>query len=108
MISLKDKNVLITGGSRGLGAATTRAFAKEGANILINYISDEASAANIAAEISDKYGVWVDIVQGDVGLEENCVRIVNKCIALFGGVDVIVSNAVCSMIPRRRFEVSVC
>ena len=47
--------------------------------------SDEASAANVPAEISDKYGVKVDIVQGDVGAEENGVWIVNKCIALFGG-----------------------
>ena len=100
MILLKGKSVLITGGSRGLGAATAHAFAKEGANILVNYISDEASATNVAAEISDKYGIKADTVQGDVGVEENCVRIVNKCIALFGGVDVIVSNAVCSMIPR--------
>jgi len=93
MILLKGKSVLITGGSRGLGAATAHAFAKEGANILVNYISDEASATNVAAEISDKYGIKADTIQGDVGAEENCVRIVNKCIALFGGVDVIVSNA---------------
>ena len=73
MISLKSKSVLITGCSRGLGAATAHAFAKEGANILVNYISDEASTANVAAEISDKYGVKVDIVQGDVGVEENGV-----------------------------------
>jgi len=106
MISLKGKNVLITGGSRGLGAGIAHAFAKEGANVLVNYVSDEASAVNVAAEISDKYGVKADIVQGDVGVGENCVRIVKKCIALFGGVDVIVSNAVCSMIPRRKFELS--
>lgn len=93
MISLKAKSVLITGGSRGLGAATAHAFAKEGANILVNFVSDGASAANVVAEISDKYGVRADAVQGDVGVEENCVRIVKKCIALFGGVDVIVSNA---------------
>jgi len=105
MISLKAKSVLITGGSRGLGAATAHAFANEGANILVNYVSDEASAANVVAEISDKHGVKADAVQGDVGVEENRVKIVKKCIALFGGVDVIVSNAVCSMIPWRRFGV---
>ena len=69
-------------------------------NILGNDISDEASPANVAADISEKYGVRVGIVQGDVGAEENGVRIVNNCIALFGGVDGIVSNAMCSMIPR--------
>ena len=52
MISLKSKSVLITGCSGGLGAATAHAFAKEGANILVNCISDETSAANVAAEIS--------------------------------------------------------
>ncbi|CUS09946.1 unnamed protein product [Tuber aestivum] len=93
MISLRGKNVLITGGSRGLGTATAHAFAREGANVLVNYINDEASAANVATQLSDQHGVKADTVQGDVGAEENCVRIVNKCIALFGGVDVIVSNA---------------
>ena len=67
---------------------------------MVNYISNDDSAAKVAAEISDKSGVKVDTVQGDVGAEENCVRIVNKCIALFGGVDVIASNHVCSMIAR--------
>jgi len=100
VISLKGKSVLITGSSRGLEAATEHAFAKEGANILGKYISNDASAANVAAEISDKNGVKADIVHGDVGAEEDCVRIVNKCIALFGGVEVTVSNAVCLMTPR--------
>ena len=58
----QDKNVLITGGSRGLGAATAHAFAMEGTNILGNDISDEASPANVAAGISEKYGVRVGIV----------------------------------------------
>ena len=80
------QNVLITGGSRGLGAATAHAFAMESTSILGNDISDEASPANVVVDISEKYGVRVGIVQGDIGLEENWVRIVNNCIALFGGV----------------------
>ncbi|PUU79605.1 hypothetical protein B9Z19DRAFT_1081372 [Tuber borchii] len=76
MISLRGKSVLITGGSRGLGAATARALAKEGANILVNYVSDEVSAANVTADISDQYEVKADTVKGDVGAQANCVRIV--------------------------------
>ena len=56
MISLKGKNLFITGGFRGLRAATAHALAEESANNLVNYINDEVSAANVAAEISDKYG----------------------------------------------------
>ncbi|RPA90415.1 NAD(P)-binding protein [Choiromyces venosus 120613-1] len=93
MTSLKGKKVLVTGGSRGLGAATAHAFAKEGAHVMVNYVSDETSATNVALEISEKYGIRAGIAQGDVGVEENCIRIVNKCIAVLGGIDVIVSNA---------------
>ncbi|PWW73698.1 NAD(P)-binding protein [Tuber magnatum] len=68
---------MITGGSWGLGTATAHAIAKEDAG---------ASAAKVATKISDKYGVEADTVQGDVGAEENCLRIVNRCIALLGDI----------------------
>ncbi|KAJ5583962.1 hypothetical protein N7450_006626 [Penicillium hetheringtonii] len=73
--SLRGRNVLITGGSRGLGALVAEKFAAEGSNVAINYNSNKAAADNVASEIS------------------NCVNAVKTTIEQFGGLDVIVSNA---------------
>jgi NAD(P)-dependent dehydrogenase (short-subunit alcohol dehydrogenase family) len=61
--SLKGRNVLVTGGSRGLGALICEKFAEEGANIMINYVS----AADRAEEVKqrcEKHGVKAAIIQG--------------------------------------------
>ncbi|MRG87165.1 3-oxoacyl-ACP reductase [Salinibacillus xinjiangensis] len=53
-MELKEQTVLITGASRGLGAELARAFAKEGANVVVNFFKSEQKAANIAKEIGQK------------------------------------------------------
>ncbi|OBT84746.1 hypothetical protein VE02_06318 [Pseudogymnoascus sp. 03VT05] len=60
---LKGRNVLITGGSRGLGALICDKFAKEGCNIVINYVSSSAAAEEIAKSIEGEYGVKAFAVQ---------------------------------------------
>jgi NAD(P)-dependent dehydrogenase (short-subunit alcohol dehydrogenase family) len=94
MISLKDKTILITGGARGLGAATARSFAAEGANIAINYLSAASRAESLAEELRNKYNVSVITLQGDVGKEEECNRLVKETLEGLGRIDVIISNAV--------------
>ncbi len=62
-LSLKSANVLVTGGSRGLGAVVCEKFAAEGANVVINYVSSAAPAEELAGKLKDKYGVKVVILQ---------------------------------------------
>ncbi|KFX95562.1 hypothetical protein V490_03791 [Pseudogymnoascus sp. VKM F-3557] len=90
---LKGRNVLVTGGSRGLGALICDKFAKEGANVVVNYVSSEAAAKEIAKTISAEYGVKAVALHGDMGLEADCVKIVEESIKELGGLDVIISNA---------------
>ncbi|CAI7574780.1 hypothetical protein N7533_002636 [Penicillium manginii] len=91
--SLKGRNVLITGGSRGLGALVAQKFAAEGSNVAINYMSNKASADNTASEIASKYNVKTIVVQGDAGSQTDCVNAVKTTIEQLGGLDVIVSNS---------------
>lgn len=66
IMKFENKIVLITGGSRGIGAEATKLFAKEGATVIINYCSDEDSAKKLLEEINNK-GI---IIKADVSKEE--------------------------------------
>ena len=89
---LKDKVVLITGGSRGIGAAVAVEMAKQGADVAINsYAGGEAAAEVIAAV--EAYGRRCISVEGDVALPETATAFVNAAVEAFGKVDVFVSNA---------------
>jgi len=78
--------ILITGASRGIGAATARAFAKQGAKIGIHYATDEAAARRLAAECGDADLFQADLVQGPGDL---MVRFLDWA----GGIDVLINNA---------------
>jgi L-rhamnose 1-dehydrogenase len=89
---LKDKVVLITGGSRGIGAAVAVAMAKQGADVAINsYAGGEAAAEVIAAV--EAQGRRCISVEGDVALPETATAFVSAAVEAFGRVDVFVSNA---------------
>jgi len=93
-LSLNGKNVLVTGGSRGLGACIVQRFAAEGANVVINYVSAADRAEALAKEVREQYGVRVLVICADVGSDRECQRLVKETIEGLGGLDVIVSNAV--------------
>ena len=81
------KTALITGGSRGIGAATARRFAKEGFRVIINYNNSEAQAKALAAETG---GI---AIRADVGSPEQVAAMAEKITAEHGALDVIVNNA---------------
>ena len=86
----KDKTVVITGGSEGIGAATTRLFAEAGANIMLVARSRKNLEA-IATELRDKTRVEIfpmDVTDGDA-----CVDLFKKAAFEFGSVDILVNNA---------------
>jgi len=92
--SLKGRNVLITGGSRGIGEATSERFAQEGSNIVINYVSNKERADALQARLSTEYPeIKVFAIQADVGNKADCEKLVQESLAALGGLDVIVSNA---------------
>src|SRR5687767_8873873 len=89
---LKGKIALITGGGSGIGKAVAILFAKEGAQIVINYYSGEEDARDTAALIK-KYGGEVLLIQGDISQEAVCRELVEKTVQQYGRIDILVNNA---------------
>lgn len=84
--------VLITGGSRGIGAATARLAAEHGYGVCVNYRSNAASAEAVVATIT-RHGGRAVAVQGDVALEPDVVRLFETCDRALGRVTALVNNA---------------
>jgi L-rhamnose 1-dehydrogenase len=89
---LKDKVVLITGGSRGIGAAVAVEMARQGADVAINSYAGGDAAADVIAAV-EAHGRRCISVEGDVALPETATAFVNAAVEAFGRVDVFVSNA---------------
>jgi len=92
---MRDKVVIITGGSSGIGRACALRFAKEGARVVIS-----ARSADRLAEVEEEVrtlGADVLAVQGDVANENDCVRLINETLNRFGRIDVLINNAGISM-----------
>ena len=84
-------SVLITGASRGIGAAAARLFAREGWNVAVNYNSSRAEALELAAELSKLGGKAVPI-QADVSDPAQAERLVREAEAALGALDAVVCN----------------
>lgn len=91
-MQLSRKSALVTGGSRGIGAAAALAFAKEGANVAISSRHDDADAQQTKREI-EALGVRCEMIVADCGQPEDCVRLVSQAAAALGGLDVLVHAA---------------
>lgn len=88
----KNKVVLVTGASRGIGRATAIAFGREGARVIVNYEKEEGKAEEVAAEI-EKFGTEALPVQADVADEGEVKRMMQKIGEGFGGIDILINNA---------------
>jgi 3-oxoacyl-[acyl-carrier protein] reductase len=91
-MKLKDKNALVTGSSRGVGRAVALAFAKEGANVLVNYTSNE-KAANEVVEQIEGLGCQSKAVKADVARKPEAENLIHAAVEAFGGLDILVNNA---------------
>ncbi|WP_138495463.1 SDR family oxidoreductase [Paenibacillus pinistramenti] len=89
---LKGKNALITGGDSGIGRAAAVAYAKEGANVAIVYLSEDQDAEKTKQEIEQE-GVKALLIKGDVGDETFAADAVKQTVEAFGGLDILVNNA---------------
>jgi 3-oxoacyl-[acyl-carrier protein] reductase len=93
MFDLTGKAALVTGGSRGLGRAISLAFARQGADVAVNYRGNAAAADEVVASIRE-FGRQAIAIQGDTSAgREACEGIVRAAIDQFGKVDILVNNA---------------
>jgi len=90
--SLKGKVALVTGGSRGIGAAIALALADEGADVVISYANSAAKAGNIVHELKSK-GVRAQALKADQANEKEVEDLVKKVAQQFGRLDILVNNA---------------
>ena len=91
-MKFKGKVVLVTGASRGIGAAISRAFAKEGAFVIVNYLKNEAMAEKVASQCIELGGDgWA--IQGDVTSQASVNSMIQQVELEAGKIDVVVNNA---------------
>src|ERR1700722_11114218 len=91
-MQLHRKTALVTGGSRGIGAATALALAREGANVAISSRHDDADAQRTKREI-EALGVRCEGIIGDCGRAAACEQMVTQTASALGGLDVLVHAA---------------
>lgn len=89
---LKDKVAIITGSNRGIGKEIAKKLAQLGANIVLNYRSNEEEATNVEEEIK-AIGVEVIKVKGDISKSEDVENLISTAKERFGKIDILVNNA---------------
>lgn len=89
---LKGKRAIITGGDSGIGRAVAIAFAREGADVLISYLCEDADAQDTAGLIEEE-GRKAILVSGDISQAEHCRQVIQTAIDEWGGIDILVNNA---------------
>ncbi len=90
---LKGRKALITGGDSGIGRAAAIAYAREGADVAINYLPAEEQDAKEVIELIKKEGRKAIAIPGDLRKEAFCKRLVEKAVKGLGGLDILVNNA---------------
>lgn len=92
MINLKRKHILVCGGSRGIGAATSKIAASVGAKVSINFLSNILAAKNIVEEIKSKGGI-AEAFQADISKDAEAHTLIKKATDQFGDINGIVIAA---------------
>jgi len=91
-MKLANKAAVVTGAGRGVGRAVALAYAREGAAVIINYVSNEAAANETAAEAA-KMGRRAVPVKADVAVKSQAEVLIQRCVDEFGRIDILVNNA---------------
>ena len=92
MTNLNGKVAIVTGGSRGIGAAISMELARQGVKVVLNFVSREELAEKMVADINE-IGGEAYAVRADVSNTEDAARLVQEAIDHFGKVDILVNNA---------------
>jgi 3-oxoacyl-[acyl-carrier protein] reductase len=91
-MKLQGRTALVTGGSRGIGRAVALGLAEEGADIAVNYVSNEAAARDVMEHVR-KIGRRAMLAQADVGDYPDVFRMAQDVVREFGHLDILVNNA---------------
>jgi NAD(P)-dependent dehydrogenase (short-subunit alcohol dehydrogenase family) len=102
---LEGKAAVITGGDSGIGRAVALAFAREGADVLISYLSEESDAKE-TARVVEASGRRCVTIPGDIQDEAHCRAIIDRAVKEFGKVDILVNNAAFQMTRESIEEIS--
>jgi NAD(P)-dependent dehydrogenase (short-subunit alcohol dehydrogenase family) len=102
---LAGKVALITGADSGIGRAVALAFAREGADVVISYLSEDADARE-TRRLVEEAGRRALTVAGDIGEERVCRELVARAVAELGQIDVLVNNAAFQMTRESIQEIS--
>ncbi len=89
-MNFKDRIVLVTGGSRGIGASISLAFAERGAKIAVNYLSNDLRAASFIKELP---GTFHRLFKADIGDPDSCKELIASVLDHYGRIDVLINNA---------------
>jgi 3-oxoacyl-[acyl-carrier protein] reductase len=92
MISLTGKAALVTGGSRGIGAATVKLLAQAGADVVFNY-RRKKNAARLVEQEARKHGTRIESMQADLRVADNSRKLVEFAIERLGRLDIVVANS---------------
>jgi NAD(P)-dependent dehydrogenase (short-subunit alcohol dehydrogenase family) len=90
---LMGRKALVTGGDSGMGRAAAIAYAREGADVAINYHPDEEPDAREVIELVEREGRKAAAIPGDLRSEAFCQEMVARAVEALGGLDILVSNA---------------
>jgi NAD(P)-dependent dehydrogenase (short-subunit alcohol dehydrogenase family) len=100
---LQNRIAVVTGGDSGIGRAVALAFAREGADVAIVYLNEDADADESASAIEES-GRKALKIRADLSRDEDCKRVVDEVVGRFGRVDVVVNNAAKQGKAVERFE----
>jgi NAD(P)-dependent dehydrogenase (short-subunit alcohol dehydrogenase family) len=102
---LAGKKALITGADSGIGKAVAIAFAREGADVPISYLNEDADAKE-TAQLVEKAGRKAILIPGDISNEEHCRSLIDRAVKELGGLDILVNNAAYQMSHKSLEEIS--
>lgn len=90
---LKGRKAFITGGDSGIGRAIAIAYAREGADVAINFLSEEDKDVKSLVQLLEKDGIRIHCIPGDISTEETAKEVVRKAQKALGQIDILVLNA---------------
>lgn len=88
-----SKAAIITGSSRGIGAATAKYFAQNNFNVVINYVNNQNAAEELATSLEKEYNIKTLVIKCDVSKEDEVLKLLERTKETFNRIDVLINNA---------------